>query len=192
MDYLLPFLPASYLKSTPRSDLLTNALNRASARRRRSGGSRRRERRTGTGGNPKPTPPSGSAGGGERAGPEARTGARARSGEANPCARPQRTAQSAKAPGATRGKRERGEHDRQGCQARDGAKHGGTGVGIAPEVFRVWRPRRERAATQGCARFPVVGERGSADSDSAARSPARSDRSGTREETRQKGFNEGV
>jgi len=52
-----------------------------------------------------------------------------------------------KPPGATRGKRERSEHDRQGCQAKDGAKQGGTGAGMTPEIFKGWHPRRERAAT---------------------------------------------
>ena len=52
---------------------------------------------------PQTHPPSGSAGGGEREGPEVRTGARARSGEANPCARPQRTAPARKSPPARRG-----------------------------------------------------------------------------------------
>jgi len=71
---------------------------------------RRRERRKpapgapdSDGREPQTHPPSGSAGGGEREGPEVRTGARARSGEANPCARPQRTAPARKSPPARRG-----------------------------------------------------------------------------------------
>ncbi len=122
-------------------------------RRRRSGGRPRREaRQQGQAGTAPTHPPSGSAGGGERTGPEARTGARARSGEANPCARPQRTAQARKAPRRDAGGiRERSEHNRQGCQARDGAKArsaGGTGAESPRSVLLHTSPAFVSAVTE--------------------------------------------
>ncbi len=88
---------------------------------------------------PKTPPPRRQGQGGDAQRPETSEGARARSGERSDrtlVAHSERRAEARKAPQARRGgKCERSERKQQGCQARDGAKHGGTGARMAPGLL---------------------------------------------------------